>query len=45
LEEAIRLAGNGDRVLLSPACPSYDPFRNFEERGRTFCELISRRFG
>ena len=44
LEEAIRLAKPGDRVLLSPACPSYDQFRNFEERGRTFCELISRRF-
>lgn len=44
LEEAFtcatRLAGPGDVVLLSPASASYDQFRNFEERGELFRELV-----
>ena len=40
LEEAVQLAsrlGNaGDHVLLSPACASWDMFRDFEERGELF---------
>lgn len=44
VEEAARLAKPGDCVLLSPACPSFDQFRNFEERGKTFCDLIRGRF-
>ena len=38
---AYEAAGEGDIVLLSPASTSFDLFRNFEERGRKYKEIVN----
>jgi UDP-N-acetylmuramoylalanine--D-glutamate ligase len=44
MEEAVRssyyLATKGETVLLSPACASFDLFKNYEDRGRQFKEAV-----
>lgn len=40
VEQAHKLAAPGDTVLLSPACTAFDQYRNFEERGQHFVELV-----
>jgi len=44
LERAVRRAAStawpGDVLLLSPACASFDQFKDFEHRGRRFKELV-----
>ena len=44
MEEAVRssyyLAKKGETVLLSPACASFDLFKNYEDRGRQFKQSV-----
>jgi UDP-N-acetylmuramoylalanine--D-glutamate ligase len=46
LEEAVAKAashaGRGDAVLLSPACASFDMFRDYKHRGEVFADAVRR---
>lgn len=39
-EKAKEVAESGDIVILSPACASFDLFKNFEVRGNTFKDIV-----
>ena len=43
VEAARETATSGEAVVLSPACASFDQFRNFEHRGQVFQDLVRAR--
>jgi UDP-N-acetylmuramoylalanine--D-glutamate ligase len=40
VRQAIEAAGAGDIVMLSPACASFDQFRDYEARGENFRQIV-----
>ena len=42
VQKARKVAVSGGNVLLSPACASFDMFRDFEHRGQVFKEIVAR---
>ena len=45
VSDAMSRAKGGDVVLLSPACASFDQFRDYNHRGQSFRELFLKHGG
>ena len=41
VEQAARLAQSGDAVLMSPACASFDMFKDYEHRAQVFVQAVA----